>query len=155
MDVLKDEVSLYKLVNDISLKYFHKPFRHQVYFNHRLRTTGGRYIPGRKVIELNPKYEIEMGRNELVGIIKHELCHYHLHIEGKGYKHRDREFRQLLKETGSPRHCQPLPSNQKRYKHKYQCINCSHIYKRIRRINVKKYRCGRCQGQLKYITTDR
>ena len=27
---------------------------------------------------------------ELIGIIKHELCHYHLHLEGKGYQHRDR-----------------------------------------------------------------
>ena len=35
--------------------------------------------------------------DELISIIKHELCHYHLHQEGKGYKHRDQDFKDLLK----------------------------------------------------------
>jgi len=148
MDILKDETSLFQLVNEISLKYFNKPFRHRVYFNNRLRTTGGRYLPSKQVIELNPKYEIELGREELIGIIKHELTHYHLHIEGKGYKHGDRDFKELLKKTGSPRHCTPLPSSKKRYKYIYICMNCSQIYKRIRRINLRRYRCGRCHGKL-------
>jgi predicted SprT family Zn-dependent metalloprotease len=74
---------VYDLVNTLSLRYFHKPFLHEVKFNHRLRTTGGRYIPAKKLIELNPKY-LEK-EDEFIGIIKHELCHYHLHIEGKGY----------------------------------------------------------------------
>ena len=48
-------------------------------------------------IEINPLvFEIH-GMNELVGVIKHELCHYHLHLEGKGYKHRDADFRELFK----------------------------------------------------------
>ena len=38
-----------------------------------------------------------MELRELEGIIRHELCHYHLHIEGKGYKHRDKDFKDLLK----------------------------------------------------------
>ena len=37
---------------------------------------------------------------ELIGIIKHELCHYHLHLEGKGYQHRDKDFKELLKKVG-------------------------------------------------------
>ena len=45
---------------------------------------------------------------ELIGVIKHELCHYHLHIEGKGYQHRDADFRELLKRTNSPRFCSTL-----------------------------------------------
>ncbi|MDY0410461.1 SprT-like domain-containing protein [Virgibacillus soli] len=68
-----NEKELYELVNNISLKYFHKPFNHDVKFNHRLRTTGGRYILSNHTIELNPKYMIEMDLDEFIGIIKHEL----------------------------------------------------------------------------------
>ena len=154
MDLLNNETKLFHFVNDISLRYFNKPFKHRVYFNHRLRTTGGRYIPSKKSVELNPKYEIELGREELIGIIKHELCHYHLHIEGKGYKHGDLEFKKLLKETGSPRHCSPLPSAKNRYKYKYACTKCGHIYHRVRKVDIKRYTCGNCRGKLKQIEED-
>src|SRR5690625_4352573 len=151
MDLLNDKVDLLNLVNELSLRYFNKPFKHDAYFNSRLRTTGGRYIPSMKVIELNPKYVLEMGEEELVGIIKHELCHYHLHIEGKGFKHGDAEFKELLKETGSPRFCGPLPSAKNRYKYKYECTKCGLTYKRIRKVNTKKYSCGKCRGKLQPI----
>ncbi|GAB3045218.1 SprT family protein [Virgibacillus ainsalahensis] len=151
MDQLNDK-ELYKLVNELSLIYFNKPFKHEVTFNKRLRTTGGRYIPAKKVVELNPKYALEMEPDEFTGIIKHELCHYHLHIEGKGYKHGDKDFKMLLKKTGSPRHCNPLPSQRKKYNHLYKCKKCKHEYKRIRRVNLNKYRCGKCGGKLEKIS---
>ncbi|SDK31418.1 SprT family protein [Sediminibacillus albus] len=148
MEVI-DQNSLKKLVNELSLEYFHKPFTDEVQFNNRLRTTGGRYIPSKRTIELNPKFPGELGEEEFIGIIKHELCHYHLHIEGKGYKHRDPEFRELLKKTGSPRFCQALPSmKQKQQKHRYICKDCSHVYTRSRRVDTKRYRCGKCRGKL-------
>lgn len=139
---------LYKLVNQLSLDFFNKTFKHEVMFNKRLRTTGGRYLPHKKVIELNPKYLVELGLQELIGIIKHELCHYHLHIEGKGYKHGDQEFKSLLKETGSPRYCRPLPSNLKKYKYTYICQTCHYAYRRMRKVAVKQYRCGKCKGHI-------
>lgn len=148
---LLNEKELFSLVNELSLTYFHKPFIDKVEFNHRLRTTGGRYLPNKRVVELNPKYFIEGDKEEFVGIIKHELCHYHLHIEGKGYKHGDKEFKELLAATRSPRHCQPLPSHKIEYKHKYICKKCSFIYNRRRRVNTQKYSCGRCRGKLKEV----
>ena len=60
-------------------------------------------------IEVNPKHYEHFGREELISILKHELCHYHLHREGKGYKHSDREFKSLLRKVGGARHCQTLP----------------------------------------------
>lgn len=147
MKLIKDE-DLYALVNRLSLEYFQKPFIHDVKFNYRLRTTGGRYVPSKRIIELNPKYVTEMEESEFIGIIKHELVHYHLHIEGKGYKHGDKDFKELLKKTGSPRHCSALPSMENRHKYTYVCKQCSQVYKRIRRINVEKYRCGKCKGKL-------
>ena len=143
-----NENTLYKLVNQLSLDFFGKPFMHVVKFNHRLRSTGGRYLPLQKVIELNPKYVVEMDEREFIGIIKHELCHYHLHIEGKPFGHGDQTFKKLLKETDSPRHCQPLPSTMKKYKYKYRCRDCNITYKRMRKVNLEKYRCGRCRGKI-------
>ncbi|GAA0311387.1 SprT-like protein [Gracilibacillus halotolerans] len=145
------ELDLQQLVDEISKTYFHKPFIDEVCFNKRLRTTGGRYIPSKRKIELNPKYLEELGYDELEGIIKHELCHYHLHIEGKGYKHRDKEFRDLLKKTNSPRHCRMLPSMENDYTYQYECISCGQLYNRKRRVNTTKYRCGKCRGKLKFV----
>lgn len=151
MNLLNDNVKLISYVNNVSLKYFNKPFKHDVYFNYRLRTTGGRYIPSLKVIELNPKYVLEFGESEMIGIIKHELCHYHLHVEEKGYRHGDKEFKELLKSTGSPRHCQSLPSVNEKNLYEYRCSECFYRYKRKRKVNVNKYRCGKCRGSLKLM----
>ena len=146
--MLMDQRTLEQVVNKLSVEFFGKPFIDQVIFNHRLRTTGGRYIPAKRLIELNPKYAIEMEKKEFYGIIKHELVHYHLHITGRGYKHGDTDFKELLKKTGSPRYCRPLPSEVESYKHQYKCKSCGIRYKRKRRVNTTKYRCGKCRGKL-------
>ncbi|MYL73048.1 SprT family protein [Halobacillus litoralis] len=140
---------LQQWTDELSITYFDKPFDHDVYFNPRLRTTGGRYIPSKKVIEINPKYIVELDGVELEGIIKHELCHYHLHIEGKGFGHRDPEFKALLKKTGSPRHCSALPSEKNGNFHHYVCTKCGQTYKRKRRVDTKRFGCGKCKGNLK------
>ncbi len=148
------EKELYTLVEELSKVYFKRSFIDKVCFNNRLRTTGGRYIPAKRVIEINPKY-LEAGMEEFKGIIKHELCHYFLHIDGKGYKHGDKDFKQLLKETGSPRFCNPLPFQKNEYHYQYVCKSCKQVYKRRRRVNVKKYRCGKCRGVLQLMSTSK
>jgi SprT-like protein len=146
------DAELQFLVEKISIQSFHKPFLHKAYFNPRLRTTGGRYMLGSHNIDINRKYFDEHGMDELMGIIKHELCHYHLHIEGKGYKHGDEDFKRLLNEVGGPRHCSILTSvnNRKRYLI-YVCSKCGLEFKRRRKINIRKYVCGRCKGKLKLV----
>lgn len=146
------DLELTELVKEISRDDFEKAFRHQAMFNSRLRTTGGRYMLQSHHIEINPASYKEFGYAELVGIIKHELCHYHLHIEGKGYRHRDRDFRELLEQTGSPRFCSLVQSkvrtkSVKRYV--YECIDCSLEYARKIRMNTARYRCGKCNGKLR------
>lgn len=142
---------LQALTGKISQTYFLKPFKHQATFNPRLRTTGGRYMLESHNIEINRKYYEEHGMNELEGIIKHELCHYHLHIEGRGYKHRDPEFRKLLNEVGGPRHCTPLAKEREKrsVKRIYLCTKCGHRYERQRRVDTKRYSCGKCRGKLR------
>lgn len=143
---------LQELVEGLSMEFFQKPFKHQAYFNPRLRTTGGRYLLKSHHIEINRKYLDQLGEEELIGIIKHELCHYHLHLEGKGYQHRDPEFKQLLKEVGGPRFCNRLPersvSNRKVKVLLYKCTNCSQLYERRRAMNLSRYVCGKCRGKL-------
>lgn len=139
------------LINEISETIFKKTFMHKGIFNSRLRTTGGRYMLRSHNIEINPNSYEKFGYAELEGIIKHELCHYHLHIEGKGYKHRDADFRNLLKRTNSPRFCSHIEQNMKRQTAKqyiYQCISCQTDYIRKIRMNTERYRCGRCAGKL-------
>ena len=146
------ELQLY--VEELSVQYFQQPFLHKAYFNNRLRTTGGRYLLRSHNIEINKKSLELFGIEELRGIILHELCHYHLHIRGMGYKHRDADFRNLLKKVGAPRFCSTIEENKKssnQVKRIYQCINCNRIYTRKRRMDVTKYRCGICRGKLKEV----
>ncbi|MFB1083004.1 SprT family protein [Jeotgalibacillus sp. JSM ZJ347] len=148
---------LQKLTEQISLESFGKKFQHQAYFNGRLRTTGGRYLLVSHHIEINKKYFDEHGYAELVGIIKHELAHYHLHIEGRGYQHRDRDFRELIKAVGAPRFCTPLLSQKKRQLPRnkvYECKDCGQLYHRKRRFDTSKYRCGKCSGRLTFLGVD-
>ncbi|MFZ7947043.1 MULTISPECIES: SprT family protein [Bacillaceae] len=148
-----EQKELQCLVEKISIDLFGKPFRHTASFNPRLRSTGGRYLLGTHNIEINKKYLEQLGEKELAGIIKHELCHYHLHLEGKGYQHRDQEFKQLLKKVGAPRYCTQLPERKVKRSAKkvllYQCTKCQLSYTRRKSIDTSRYVCGRCSGKLK------
>jgi SprT-like protein len=147
-----NDVELQLLVEKISIDSFGKPFKHRAVFNTRLRTTGGRYLLGTHNIEINKRYLEQLGHKELIGIIKHELCHYHLHLEGKGHQHRDKDFKQLLKKVGAPRFCNQLPEAKAKRPVKkflvYQCTNCHLTYQRKRSINTSRFVCGRCRGKL-------
>ncbi|WP_280771292.1 SprT family protein [Salipaludibacillus daqingensis] len=141
------------LTEKISMEFFGKPFKHAAFFNKRLRTTGGRYSLNHHHIEINPKHLEYYGYEELESIIKHELCHYHLHIEGKGYQHKDKDFKNLLVKVGGSRHCQTLPNsrNQRKYLHLYRCKTCGVEFQRRRQFNVKKFVCGKCKGQIEKV----
>lgn len=138
------------LVEEISNRYFGVAFRHQARFNSRLRTTGGRYLLRTHDIEFNPRHLEEHGEEELVGIIKHELCHYHLHLAKRGYRHADRDFQELLKKVGGSRYCQQVGGGRTQLPYRYEliCTSCQMSYRRKRKMNPARYRCGRCTGKL-------
>ena len=143
-----NQQELQELVSSISLIFFHKPFRHQATFNKRLKTTGGRYHLNSHDLDFNPEVVELYGREELIKVIKHELCHYHLHLEGRGYQHKDVDFKRLLKKTGGTRYVRPLVEQTISSVHQYKCENCSTIIFRKRRINTSRYVCGKCHGRL-------
>ncbi|BGE81947.1 SprT family protein [Staphylococcus petrasii] len=140
---------LQQLVETISLESFNRRFKHEAYFNKRLRTTGGRYLLSSHNIEINPKQYERYGRAALVDIIKHELCHYHLHLLGKGYKHRDEDFKRLSEKVEVPRYCKALESYEQRANYIYKCVSCGSEYLRIKKVDVGRMRCGKCGGKLK------
>lgn len=150
-----DDSSLQTLVEKISIESFRKPFKHEASFNPRLKSTGGRYLLSTHNIEINRKYLEQLGEKELIGIILHELCHYHLHLEGKGYQHRDQDFKALMKKVGAPRFCTQLPERKEKRSLKkvliYQCTKCKLSYQRKRSIDTNKYVCGKCKGKLTKI----
>lgn len=144
---LTDE-RLQEMVEKVSLISFGKKFRHKAFFNRRLKTTGGRYHLGSHNIDFNPKVFERYGEEELINVIKHELCHYHLHLENKGYQHKDAEFKALLKQTGGSRYVRPLVEQKPQSYHQYQCEKCQTLILRKRRINTQRYVCGKCRGKL-------
>lgn len=147
-----------QLVEQLSLQYFNRPFIHKAYFNNHLKSTGGRYLLSSHDIELNKKLYDHFGIEELEGIILHELCHYHLHILGMGYQHRDADFKNLLKRVGAPRFCSRIeastPIKKKSVIQYYCCKNCGQVYKRRRKMDVRKYCCSICQGEIKFINSE-
>lgn len=146
------ELDLQALVEQVSWQYFNRPFRHQALWNARLRTSGGRYHLASHHLDFNPHLYAEYGEAVLLGIVKHELCHYHLHLAGKGYQHRDQDFKQLLRAVGGRRFA-PKRSDL-RPKYCYRCTNCQQEYQRQRQIDTQKYVCGRCLARLRLIAAD-
>ncbi|WP_125607478.1 SprT family protein [Lapidilactobacillus bayanensis] len=137
---------LQELVEAISLRDFQRPFVHRATFNARLKTTGGRYHMQDHHLDFNPKMATELPLTSFTAIIKHELCHYHLHLAELPYDHRSPEFRQLLRQVGGSRFAPQVPSNQ--HKYHYYCPHCQIDYYRQRQIDLHRYVCGRCQGKL-------
>jgi len=149
---LTDE-ELQQWVERISLDCFGKPFRHRAVFNRRLTTTGGRYFTRTHHIEISWRHYLAFGREEIEKIIKHELCHYHLHLERKGFRHRDADFRRLLERVGGSLHCRSVsPRRSLPYRYELVCRSCGMRYPRRRKMNPARYACGRCGGRLSLRT---
>ena len=135
---------LQQLTEEISRTSFHREFTHKITYNRRLRSSGGRYLLKTGNIEINPLVEQELGLEALIGVIKHELCHYHLHQTGGGYRHRDADFKRLLSQVGGSRFVERM----KEPNFIYECTACHHRYPRMRKMNTNRYVCGKCRGKL-------
>ena len=139
-----NEHELETLTEEISRTSFHRDFTHQISYNKRLRSSGGRYLLKSGNIEINPLVVQKLGLEVLIGVIKHELCHYHLHQTGRGYRHQDQDFKQLLHQVGGSRFVERM----KEPNFIYECTSCHHHYPRMRKMNTKRYVCRKCHGKL-------
>jgi SprT-like protein len=151
-----NDMQLQSWVESISLESFGLPFRHRATFNRRLTSTGGRYLLRSHNIEIS-RLQLEVhGPAEVEKIIKHELCHYHLHLQRKGYRHRDEDFKRLLEKVGGTRYCQAVTGSRRKlpYRFKLQCSDCATEYLRKRKVDPGRYVCGKCRGKLKLLHLD-
>ncbi|UUZ83071.1 SprT family protein [Paenibacillus sp. P26] len=152
-----DDRKLQQWVEHISMSSFGRPFLHKARFNRRLRSTGGRYFTKSHDIEISWLQYEQFGAADVEKIIKHELCHYHLHLLNRGFQHRDEDFKQLLKQVGGTRYCQSLPANLQRkepYRYKLVCVSRRMEYMRKRKVDPRRFACGRCSGKLKLLHLD-
>lgn len=118
---------------------------HEAVWNPRLQTTGGRFFPKDGHLDFNPKLYEQVDELTFRKIVRHELCHYHLYFAQKGYRHRDRDFRELLAQVDGLRYAPSIGKQP----YQYRCQSCRQAYSRKRRLNVNKYRCGKCRGILR------
>ncbi|MDD9150767.1 SprT family protein [Sporolactobacillus sp. CQH2019] len=148
---------LQKLVQHVSIESFHLPFRHRAVFNPRLRTTGGRYLLSSHCLEFNKHQLLHFGIEEFIKIIKHELCHYHLHLGGGGYKHRDSDFKKLLRQVGGSRYCGAIPGmgNSSVLQYIYHCRRCGASFIRRRRLDTRRYVCAACGGKIQLMKQEK
>lgn len=148
---MNDEM-LQAWVERVSKESFGLPFKHRATFNGRLKATGGRYFTKSHNIEISPHQLAAFGAEETEKIIKHELCHYHLHIMKRGYRHRDEDFKRLLVQVGATRFCKTLPEREglqaRPFKYKLVCRACGMEYLRRRKLDPSRYACGKCAGKL-------
>ncbi|AEJ30106.1 SprT family protein [Leuconostoc sp. C2] len=142
--ITQQQLQLY--VVQISKQYFNRPFNHSARFNKRLKTTGGRYLLRTHDLEFNPQMA---NLPEFEGIVKHELVHYHLHLQQKGFQHNDAAFKQLLIAVGGSRYA-PRLSQAPRHLWRYRCEN-DHQIMRQRRFSANRYRCGQCGAQIFFV----
>lgn len=141
---------LQALVEQVSLTTFHRPFEHQARFNSRLRTTGGRFHVPDENLDFNPHLFAAVDAAVQVGIIKHELCHYHLYRAHQGFRHRDPAFKAMLQAVGGLRFA-PRLAPVRPAKYQYQCPACGQVYPRMRRLDLTRYGCGRCGHRLQLV----
>ncbi len=142
---------LLALTKDISMRDFHQPFLHNCRYNSRLRSVGGRYLLTTHDIEINLRYALRVGVDGLIDTIKHELCHYHLHLAGRGYRHRDKDFQWLLQRVNGIRYADREALPPRCYRYEYKCQSCGAKYLRKNRIDLKKFVCGKCRGKLRLV----
>lgn len=140
------------LVKKISREYFGKDFNNVATFNSRLRTTGGRFHLKDGHIDINPAVIEKYDEEALVGVIKHELVHYHLYYSGSGkHGHGSKEFKELLARVGGSRYAPVLSEPKKKKYNIYECSSCGLEYKRVKKINTRRFVCGKCKGKLVFL----
>jgi SprT-like protein len=143
--VLSDR-QLQAYVEEVSQSDFGWPFTHKAFWNSRLRTTGGRFFPKDGHLDFNPKFA---SHPDFRKIVRHELVHYHLYKQGRGFKHEDQDFKRLLAQVDGLRFAPRLePPKVSLPKYIYTCSNCGAQYPRKRRMDTRRYVCSKCHGRL-------
>lgn len=124
--------------------------------NGRLKKVLGRFVIDRyyggsepRVIELSKDLIRYYDKETIISVLKHECIHYALFILGQPFDDSDRIFIDTCKKLGASL------TKQIHFKgqiHIYTC-DCGSEFKRLRKLNEEKYRCGECKSKLSFVET--
>lgn len=124
--------------------------------NNRLSRVLGRFIstydrrPLR--IELSGRLVDYYDDNIIVDVLKHELIHYMLCVQGKPYSDRSHEFIKTCKANGvSLTNTIGDSNNPNEVFHHYSCECRSDIRKARKLARNRTYACLKCKGKLVYL----
>lgn len=92
--------NLFSLTEQVSKQFFNRPFNSTVEFNNRLRTAGGRCFVHEPNAPLEINFKVSANQELLVGVIKHELCHHFLAIDGFEDTGHGAKFQAMLQQVG-------------------------------------------------------
>lgn len=75
-----------------------------------------------------------------------------MHLSHQGYRHQDQDFKTLLSAVGGSRYAPDIGLKRTRKaKYLYVCTKCGQEFLRVRRLNLRRFACGRCGGKLKLL----
>lgn len=159
-EIILRESQLKTLVNDISIEIWNKEVTIPIETSKRLKTSLGYFMTtvgqNAKAVKLVFSHELIDGTYKLVtlvDVIKHELAHYHLFIQGvKGYSDGNREFENELKRIGA--HSTRVVSGAGKY-HVCYCSCCGKLImkgseKKVKNRCTKSYISGCCRTKIRY-----
>lgn len=134
--------SEYQLELEIPIKINGRIKRKAGYFKRRVNPMTGEQIP--LEISISKNLIENYTKDEVIGILKHELIHYALFKKELPFEDGHPHFEAELQKKGA------LRTNELTFKgnaYVYGCESCDKEFKRIKRVNINKYQC-RCGGKL-------
>jgi SprT-like protein len=123
--------------------------------NGRLSKTLGWFIYKKKsnipvAVHLNKKFAQNNDQDLVLNVLKHELVHYALFMQGKPHSDGESYFENELKRRGIISQSTVDQYSITSVKQVYQCVECSYIFKRSKRLknNGRNHKCT-CGGSLR------
>ncbi|UGO50948.1 SprT-like domain-containing protein spartan [Bacillus phage vB_BanS_Nate] len=124
--------------------------------NGRLSKTLGWFVSNRKTkkpvaVHLNKKFVQNNDEDIILNVLKHELVHFALFMQGKPHSDGQTYFENELKRKGIVSQSTINQYTVNSVKQVYRCKSCNFMHKKTRKFsNVSRYQC-RCGGALEYI----
>lgn len=134
------EKELNLLAKELCQRYFQEEFNGIVQWSNRMtKITGNCRQDGR--IGLNYNYYLYYGKEEIIQVLLHELCHYYCFQKVGWHDHSTPLFLEYLNKTGARMKGKPLPV----LTYHYECSNCDNTWFFLKKLK-KAMSCKDCGG---------
>ncbi|UUV46318.1 SprT family protein [Bacillus phage vB_BanS-Thrax2] len=150
------ETQLTRYANEFLMKNYGMRLTVPLKLNGRLSKTLGWFIYKKKAnkpvaVHLNKKFVQNNDEDIILNVLRHELVHYALFMQGKPHGDGQTYFENELKRKGIVSQSTINQYTVNSVKQIYKCLKCEYMHKRSRKFsNVSRYKCT-CGGKLEYI----